>query len=90
MLIASHLKHNTNHNILRQSATSLIDNDLKYNINDNVAIAFENRITPVVYWFVSFSTASTTCSTLIPFIQRKSIGHSRRKQGEQGAFEVKM
>ena len=34
MLRINHLKYNMNHNILRQSATSLIDNNLKYNIND--------------------------------------------------------
>src|SRR5271169_1077996 len=33
------------------------------------------------------STASTTRSTLMPFMQRKSIGHSRRKHGEQGALD---
>ena len=38
------------------------------------------------YWTVC-NTASTTHSTLMPFMQRKSIGHSRRKQGEQGASD---
>src|SRR5690348_8946513 len=33
------------------------------------------------------STASTTRSTLMPFRQRKSIGHSRRKHGEHGASD---
>ena len=33
----------------------------------------------------AFKTASVTESTLISLIQRKSIGHSLRKQGEQGA-----
>src|SRR5260221_12132681 len=32
-------------------------------------------------------TASTTCSTLRLFMQRKSIGHARRKQGAHGTRE---
>src|SRR5208283_5601717 len=32
-------------------------------------------------------TASTTRSMLMPFRQRKSIGHSRRKHGEHGASD---
>src|SRR5262245_57965227 len=34
------------------------------------------------------STVATTWSGAIESMQRKSIGHSRRKQGEQGALEV--
>src|ERR1043166_10205808 len=34
------------------------------------------------------TVASTTRSTEMPVMQRKSIGHSRRKQGEQGALAV--
>ena len=39
-------------------------------------------------WRSSSRTAAATCSTLIPLIQRRSMGHSRRKQGEQGAPHV--
>ena len=35
-------------------------------------------------------TASTTLSTAMPFMQRKSIGHSRKKQGEHGALDFKI
>src|ERR1035437_3115600 len=31
--------------------------------------------------------ACTTCSTLMPFMQRKSIGHSRKKHGEHAASD---
>jgi hypothetical protein len=34
------------------------------------------------------STAANTRSTLMPFMQRKSIGHSRRKHGEHGAADL--
>jgi hypothetical protein len=34
-------------------------------------------------------TASTTRSTAIPFMQRKSIGHSRKKHGAHGASDFK-
>src|SRR5271154_4252953 len=37
---------------------------------------------------IVFKTASTTRSTLMPFIQRKSMGHSRRKHGEHGASDL--
>src|SRR5271170_3285624 len=37
---------------------------------------------------IVFKTASTTRSTLMPFMQRKSIGHSRRKHGEHGASDL--
>src|ERR1019366_6174291 len=33
-------------------------------------------------------TTSTTRSTLMPFMQRKSIGHSRKKHGEHGASDL--
>ena len=37
--------------------------------------------------FSAATTTSTTCSTVMPFMQRKSIGHSRRKHGEHGASD---
>src|ERR1700722_7071018 len=37
---------------------------------------------------MDFKTASTTLSTLIPFMQRKSIGHSRKKHGEHDASDL--
>jgi hypothetical protein len=33
------------------------------------------------------TTAATTRSTPMPFMQRKSIGHSRKKHGEHGASD---
>src|SRR5665213_1138866 len=39
---------------------------------------------------IVFKTASTTCPTPMPFMQRKSIGHSRKKHGEHGTSDFKM
>ena len=37
---------------------------------------------------IASRTAATTASTEIPFMHRKSMGHSRRKQGEQGTLAL--
>src|SRR5689334_17539516 len=37
---------------------------------------------------IASKTAVTTASTEIPVMQRKSMGHSRRKQGEHGALAL--
>jgi hypothetical protein len=39
--------------------------------------------------FRTISTASTTLSTVIPVMQRKSMGQARRKQGEQGTSDLR-
>src|SRR5439155_1330453 len=37
---------------------------------------------------IACKTASTARPTLMPVMQRKSIGHVRRKQGAQGALDL--
>src|SRR5262249_28121036 len=43
-----------------------------------------NVVRPPIY-LPALPIASTTCSTWMRVMQRKSIGHTRRKQGEQSA-----
>jgi hypothetical protein len=38
----------------------------------------------------AFKAASATASTLIPFMHRKSMGHSRKKQGEHAASDARI